>query len=44
MLSSSYDIINDREINAPGHGKNVVDGINATDKRYLKGKWNLLLN
>ena len=23
-------------INAHGHGKNVVDGLNATDKHYLK--------
>ena len=34
----------DRAINAPGHGKNVVDGLNAKDKLYLKGKWNLLIN
>ena len=26
----------DRAINAPGHGRNVVDGLNATDKCYLK--------
>ena len=26
----------DRAINSPGHGKNAVDGINATYKRYLK--------
>ena len=38
VLSSSYGIIMDRAINAPGHGKNVVDGINAKDKLYLKGK------
>ena len=25
-------------IGAPGHGKDVVDGINACDKRYLMGK------
>ena len=36
VLSSSYGIIMDREINAPGHGKNVVNGLNATDKLYLK--------
>ena len=28
----------DVSINAPGHGSNVVDEINATDKRYLKEK------
>ena len=25
-------------IGAPGHGKDLVDGIHASDKRYLKGK------
>ena len=44
VLSSSYGIIMDHAINAPGHGKNVVDGINTTDKPYLKEKWNLLIN
>ena len=37
VLSSLYGIIMDRAINVPGHGKNVVDGINVTGKRYLKG-------
>ena len=32
----------DREINAPGYRKNFVDGINATDKHYLKEKMELL--
>ena len=32
-----------KEINAPSHVKNAVDDLNATDKRYLKGKWNLLV-
>ena len=36
VLSSSYVIIMDRAINAPGNGTNVVDGLNATDKRHLK--------
>ena len=26
----------DRAINVSGHGNNVVDGLNVTDKRYLK--------
>ena len=34
----------DRAINAPGHGRYVIDGLNSTDKCYLKGKWNLLVN
>ena len=37
VLSSSYGIIMDRAINAPGHGNNVVDGLNSKVKRYLKG-------
>ena len=44
VLSSSYVIRTDRAINAPGHGNNFVDGINATERSHLKGKWNLLVN
>ena len=44
VLSSSYGIITDFTIDAPGHGNNVVDGINMTEKRYLKGKLNLLVS
>ena len=36
VLSNSYGIIMDRAINAPVHGNNVVDGINAREKLYLK--------
>ena len=32
---SVYYIIIDLGINAPGHGKEVVDGINSFDKRYI---------
>ena len=32
----------DCAINAPGHVNNVVDGLNTTDKRYLKGKMELI--
>ena len=42
MLSYSYGIIMDSTINVPCHGKNVVDGNNATDKRFLKGKMELI--
>ena len=42
VLLSSYGIIMDREINEPGHGNNVVDGLNAMDKHYLKGKIKLV--
>ena len=37
VSSSSYGIIMDCAINAPGQGNNSVDGLNATDKSYLKG-------
>ena len=37
VLSSSDGFIMDCAINAPGHGNNIVDGINATDRCYLKG-------
>ena len=36
VASSSYGIIMDRAINTTGHGNNVVDELNTTDKRYLK--------
>ena len=38
VLSYSYSIIMDLEINPPFNGNNVVDGVNATDKPYLKEK------
>ena len=34
-MSQTYSIIIDCGISAPGHGKEVVDGINAVDKRYI---------
>ena len=42
LLSSSYSIIMDKSINAPVHGNNFVDGLDATDKRYLKDKMELM--
>ena len=42
MLSSKFDITIDRAIGAPGHGKDVVDWLNATDKRFLRGKMCLI--
>ena len=36
VLSSSYGVIIDCTINAPGHRNNYIDGINATDKHYFK--------
>ena len=35
VMSQTYSIIIDRGISAPGHGKEVVDGTNAVDKRYI---------
>ena len=34
-MSQCYYIIIDQGISAPGHGKEVVDGLNAVDKRYI---------
>ena len=34
-LSTSYQIVHDRAVDTPGHGKYVVDGFNAVQKRYL---------
>ena len=34
-MSQTYSIIIDCGIRAPGNGKEVVDGINAVDKRYI---------
>ena len=44
VISYLYGIIMDIAINAPVHGNNVVDALNATDKRYLTEKLNLLIN
>ena len=35
VMSQCYYIIIDQVISAPGHGKEVVDGINAVDKCYI---------
>ena len=32
----------DHAINAPGHGDNIVDGLNATDKNYLREQMELI--
>ena len=34
-LSKSYQIVLDRAVDTPGHGKYVVDGFNAFQKLYL---------
>ena len=38
VLSYLYAIIIDREINVPDYGNNIVYGLIATDKPYLKEK------
>ena len=35
FLSKSYQIVLDRAVDTPGHGKDVVDIFNAVQKRYL---------
>ena len=35
FLSKSYQIVLDRSVNTPGHGKDVVDGFNNVQKQYL---------
>ena len=35
VMSQCYYIIVDRGISAPGHGKEVVDRLNAFDKNYI---------
>ena len=35
VMSQCYSIIIDRGISAPVHGKEVADGLNAVDKRYI---------
>ena len=35
VMSQTYSIIIDRGIIAPRHGKEVVDGLNDVDKRYI---------
>ena len=37
-ISTNFNIIVDRMIGAPGHGKDVGDRINACDKGYLMRK------
>ena len=35
VMSQTYSIIIYRGISPPGHGKEVVDGLNAVDKHYI---------
>lgn len=38
LLAFTHQIVIDRAIGAPGHGKDIVDGLNATDKQFLSYK------
>ena len=42
VLSSSYGIILEIAMNAPGHEKNLVDRLNAKVKTYLKEQMELI--
>ena len=35
VMSQFYSIIIDRDISAPGHGKEVVNELNSVDKLYI---------
>ena len=35
FLSKLYQIVLDRSVDTPGHGKDVVGGFNVVNKRYL---------
>ena len=35
VISHTYSLIIDRNISAPGHGKEVVDGLNDVDQSYI---------
>ena len=38
MISTNFNIIVDRSFGAPRYGNDMVDGINACNKRYIMGK------
>ena len=42
-LAAVHGITIDRQVDAPGHGKGVVDGINAIDKNYLSKMMSLTM-
>ena len=35
LIFVRFNIVIDRVMEAPGHGKDVVDGLNATDKAFF---------
>ena len=42
-LVSIYEFTIDRQVDAPGHGTGVVDGINAINKNYLSKMMSLTM-
>ena len=36
LVFVKFNIVINRAVRAPGHGKDKVDGLNATDKAFLK--------
>jgi hypothetical protein len=44
MLALQFNVVIDRAVGAPGHGKDVVDGLNAVDKRFLRNAMFRILN
>ena len=38
VLARKYEIIIDRAVDAPGHGKGVVDGIQGSEKNFIRRK------
>jgi hypothetical protein len=41
-LSFMYQIVIDRCVSAPGHGRSKIDGINGADKTYLRSKMTMI--
>eukprot|EP00957_Ditylum_brightwellii_P065577 4973903-Ditylum_brightwellii.AAC.1 len=36
MLAVQFDVVIDHDVSAPGHGNDIVDGLNTVDKRFLR--------
>ena len=36
ILCLTYNVVIDRAVCDPGHGKSIIDGMNAVDKHYLR--------
>jgi hypothetical protein len=47
LIATEFDLTFDRAIGAPGHGKDIIDRLNVTDKMYLKKRilydWNAVI-